>query len=166
MTALTGESASNATTSEPPTEASATSKSGTTKPAAVIAERDIAATGISLTQLREIRLRHMVEGVHFVRDLSKVFLTEAGVKILTERGLWCPPKPKEEPSIVDVTVKLSPANYPALRNPKLLIGTVDGKEVRIICRSNEKFLPQMVVPCRREGELYYATRHPRWRGKW
>lgn len=55
-------------------------------------------------------------------------------------------------------------------NPRIVLGELDGKTVRVMVRSNENFKPGMVIPAvavDAAGGLYRCNRNaPRWLGRW
>lgn len=124
--------------------------------------------GIPRRELRELRSSQMQEGVHYELrgHLKEVLLTDRGLELLNQNGVEATAELPPTPPRRKVRVKFCPFNLPRIKNPKVMIGEIDGREVTMRCRTNVNFVPGMEVECDFSEGLYFVRRHPRFRGKW
>jgi hypothetical protein len=127
-----------------------------------VAETDLAESlGVSAAVLRKARLEWLPPELT-KKEGRRLLLSREAVVLLSDRISIPVPVAKKERVPVEVRVKKVPMN------PRIVVGLLDGVEVRVRVRDSRKFVPGMLMKCVGvdEGVFELVGRGPRFKGRW
>lgn len=131
-------------------------------------EDDIAQQlGLNRDEMRNLRKKHLVEGVTWMRENKRTVITAEGVTIIkTALGVSVEHAPEKKAPGEELTVLRIPS-----RNTRILEAEKkDGRRVRVRVHNNVNFVPGMTIRARTDGPyedvMTLEGRCPRFRGRW